>query len=34
MTDPALWTAIAGVIGAVVALVRVWQHKNGPQHKP
>lgn len=34
MTDPALWTAIAGVIGAIAALIGVWRHKTGPQHKP
>lgn len=34
MTNPALWTAILGVVGAIAALVKQFMHANGPAHNP
>lgn len=33
MSNPALWTAVGGVVVAVTALVRLFLHTHGPQHK-
>lgn len=32
--NPALWTAIAGVIGAIGTVVGLVIHTNGPAHQP
>lgn len=32
MGNPALWTAIAGLVTAVGGLIGVIRHANGPKH--
>lgn len=34
MTNPALWTAVAGLVTAIGGLVAVIRHANGPKHDP